>query len=78
MIVTVNQVLIFILAPKYVSGLNNICLFYCKNARSLKTISDYQNIMGVWHVIVMMDTEISCKGHCEKLSHFLNNVSHTV
>ena len=26
---------------------------------------------------VMMDMEISCKGHCEKLSHFLDHVSHT-
>ena len=25
-----------------------------------------------------MDIEISCKGHCEKLSHFLDIVSHTV
>ena len=29
-------------------------------------------------MVVMMDMEISCKGHCEKLSHFLNHVSHTV
>ena len=29
-------------------------------------------------MVVMMDIEISCKGHCEKLSHFLNHVSHTV
>ena len=28
-------------------------------------------------MVVMMDMEISCKGHCEKLSHFLNHVSHT-
>ena len=28
-------------------------------------------------MVVMMDMEISCKGHCEKLSHFLDNVSHT-
>ena len=28
-------------------------------------------------MVVMMDIEISCKGHCEKLSHFLNHVSHT-
>ena len=28
-------------------------------------------------MVVMMDTEISCKGHCEKLSHFLDHVSHT-
>ena len=34
--------------------------------------------MGVWHVVVMMDMEISCKGHCEKSSHFLYHVSHTV
>ena len=26
---------------------------------------------------VMMDMEISCKGHCEKSSHFLDHVSHT-
>ena len=29
-------------------------------------------------MVVMMDKEISCKGHCEKLSHFLDHVSHTV
>ena len=29
-------------------------------------------------MVVMMDMEISCKGHCEKLSHFLEHVSHTV
>ena len=29
-------------------------------------------------MVVMMDMEISCKGHCEKLSHFLDDVSHTV
>ena len=29
-------------------------------------------------MVVMMDREISCKGHCEKLSHFLDHVSHTV
>ena len=29
-------------------------------------------------MIVLMDREISCKGHCEKLSHFLDHVSHTV
>ena len=29
-------------------------------------------------MVVMMDIEISCKGHCEKLSHFLDHVSHTV
>ena len=29
-------------------------------------------------MVVMMDMEISCKGHCEKLSHFLDRVSHTV
>ena len=29
-------------------------------------------------MVVMMDMEISCKGHCEKLSHFLDHVSHTV
>ena len=28
-------------------------------------------------MVVMMDREISCKGHCEKLSHFLDHVSHT-
>ena len=28
-------------------------------------------------MVVMMDIEISCKGHCEKLSHFLDHVSHT-
>ena len=28
-------------------------------------------------MVVMMDMEISCKGHCEKLSHFLDHVSHT-
>ena len=27
-------------------------------------------------MVVMMDIEISCKGHCEKLSHFLDHVSH--
>ena len=27
-------------------------------------------------MVVMMDREISCKGHCEKLSHFLDHVSH--
>ena len=41
-------------------------------------MSDFQNIIGVWHVIVMMDIEVSCKGHCEKLSHYLDHVSHTV
>ena len=29
-------------------------------------------------MIVMMDMEINCKGHCEKLSHFLDHVGHTV
>ena len=29
-------------------------------------------------MLVLMDMEISCKGHCEKLSHFLDHVSHTV
>ena len=29
-------------------------------------------------MVVMMDMEISCKGHCEKSSHFLDHVSHTV
>ena len=29
-------------------------------------------------MVVMMDIEISCKGHCEKLSHFLDHVRHTV
>ena len=29
-------------------------------------------------MVVMMDMEICCKGHCEKLSHFLDHVSHTV
>ena len=29
-------------------------------------------------MVVMMDREISCKGHCEKLSHFLDLVCHTV
>ena len=28
-------------------------------------------------MIVMMDRDISSKGHCEKLSHFLDHVSHT-
>ena len=28
-------------------------------------------------MVVMMDVEISCKGHYEKLSHFLDHVSHT-
>ena len=28
-------------------------------------------------MVVMMDMEITCKGHCEKLSHFLDHVSHT-
>ena len=27
---------------------------------------------------VMMDMEISCKSHCEKISHFLDLVNHTV
>ena len=27
---------------------------------------------------LMMDTEISCKGHCESFSHFLELVSYTV
>ena len=27
-------------------------------------------------MLVMMDIEISCKGYCEKLSHFLDHVSH--
>ena len=56
---------------------SSFCLFYCKNARSLKTLSDYQTIMGVWHVVIMMDIEISCKGQCENVSHFLDLVSHT-
>ena len=29
-------------------------------------------------MVVMMDMEITCKGHCEILSHFLDHVSHTV
>ena len=29
-------------------------------------------------MVVMMEMEISCKGHCEKLSHFLDHMSHTV
>ena len=29
-------------------------------------------------MVVMMDMEISCKGHCEKSSHFQDHVSHTV
>ena len=29
-------------------------------------------------MVVKMDREISCKGHCEKLSQFLDHVSHTV
>ena len=29
-------------------------------------------------MVVMMNMEISCKGHCEKLSHFLDHMSHTV
>ena len=29
-------------------------------------------------MVVMMDMEISCKGHCEKSSHFIDHVSHTV
>ena len=29
-------------------------------------------------MVVMMDIEISCKGHCGKSSHFLDHVSHTV
>ena len=29
-------------------------------------------------MVVMMAIEISCKGHCEKLSHFLDHVSQTV
>ena len=61
---------------EYVCSFSRICIFYCKNAKSLKT--DYQNILGVWHFVVMMDIEISCKGHCEKLSHFQALVSHTV
>ena len=65
------------LSPITYLQFKQFCLFYCKNARSFKAISDYQNIMGVWHVIVLMDREISCKGHCEKLSHFLDHVSHT-
>ena len=28
-------------------------------------------------MVVMMDREISSKGHCEKLSHFLDHMSHT-
>ena len=28
-------------------------------------------------MVVMMDMEMSCKGHCEKLSDFLDHVSHT-
>ena len=28
-------------------------------------------------MVVMMDREISCKCHCEKLSHFLDHVRHT-
>ena len=35
-------------------------------------------LVGAWHVVVMMDTEISYKGSCEKMSHFLDLVSHTV
>ena len=29
-------------------------------------------------MVVMMDIEVSCKGHSKKLSHFLDHVSHTV
>ena len=29
-------------------------------------------------LIVLMDIETSCKGHCEKLSHFLDLATHTV
>ena len=29
-------------------------------------------------MVVMMEIERSCKGHCEKLSHFVDHVSHTV
>ena len=29
-------------------------------------------------MVVMMDMEITHKGHCEKLSHFLGDVRHTV
>ena len=56
-----------------------IVLSYCKNARSLKTLADYQNIMGVWHVVAMMDIGVNYmyKGQCEKLSHLLDLVSHT-
>ena len=28
-------------------------------------------------MVVMMDRDIGCKGHCGKLSHFLHHVSHT-
>ena len=28
-------------------------------------------------MVVVMDMEITRKGHCEKLSHFLDDVSHT-
>ena len=74
--VTVYQVLILILASKYVCSLSSICLFYCKKERrSLEAKSDNQNVIGVWHEI---DIEIRCKGHCEKLSGFLDLVSHTV
>ena len=46
--------------------------FSARVARSLKTISDYQNIMGVWHVVVKRQY---CKGHYDNLSHFLDNLS---
>ena len=47
-------------------------------ARSLKTLSDYQYIMGVWRVVVMMDIDIICKGHCETSPHFLDHVTRIV
>ena len=62
---------VFVLA-QYVSNLCSISLSYCKDSRSLKTISDYQNIIGIWHVVVMMDMEICCNG---QFSLFLYQVS---
>ena len=53
-----------------------ILLQKCKKVESLNRLSKYY-----WSLAcgpVMMDREISCKGHCEKLSHFLDHVSHTV
>ena len=60
-IVTGHQVLLFYFSLILCLQFKQYLYIYSKDARSLKTMSDYQNIMGVWHMVVMMDIQISCK-----------------